>query len=86
MLGVMAMQSRHPDETNDLVPGVNAASGIYTVSHHAPAHAIPHDVLVPATIILPACNACAGVRFSLRSLSPVPIGEHRFFWPPNHLP
>jgi hypothetical protein len=80
------MQFRHPDETTNLAPGVRAPSGIYVVSHHAPAHAVPHEVLIPATTILPACNACAGVRFNLRSLSPVPIWEHKFFWPPGRLP
>jgi hypothetical protein len=73
------MQSRHSDETTDLAPGTRAPSGIYVVSHHAPAHAPAHEVLIPATMILPGCNVCAGVRFSLRSLSPVQIGEHKFF-------
>ena len=82
----MAMQLRHPDETTDLAPGTRAPSGIYVVTHHAPAHAPPHEVLIPATMILPACNVCVGVRFSLRSLSPVPIAEHKFFWPPGRLP
>ena len=48
---VRAMQFRHPDETTERAP-----SGIYVVSHNVPTHAVPHDVLIPATMILPACT------------------------------
>ena len=82
IFGAMAMQSRHSDKTTDLAPGTRAPSGIYVVSHRDPSHASPHEVMVPVPTILPMCNACAGVRFS-RSLLPVPIGEHKFFWPPG---
>jgi hypothetical protein len=49
------------------------------VSHRSPAHALPHEVLIPAGVRLPKYNACAGVVFSLRSYAPQPIGENEFF-------
>ncbi len=74
------MQACHSTETTNLPSGTRVPSGIYVVSHYAPAHAPPHEVLIPATMILPGCNVCAGVRFSLQTMA-VPIAEHKFFWP-----
>jgi hypothetical protein len=67
-------------KTSNLPAGTEApATGIYVVSHLHPAHALPHDVLIPAHIMLPRCSFCADVRFSLRSLANQPIGENEFF-------
>ncbi len=67
-------------ETSNLAAGTEApANGIYVVTHLHPAHAQPHEVLIPARIILPRCSFCADVRFSLRSLATQPIGENEFF-------
>jgi hypothetical protein len=67
-------------ETANLLAGTLApATGIYVVTHREPAHAVPHDVLIPAAMILPKCKRCIGVRFSLRSLATPPIEENEFF-------
>jgi hypothetical protein len=55
------------------------ATGIYVVSHREPAHAQPHEVLISASTILPKCNECENVRFSLRSYAPQPLEESEFF-------
>jgi hypothetical protein len=66
--------------TANLRPGTLApATGIYVVSHREPAHAQPHEVLIPAGAILPGCKACSDVRFSLKAYAPQPIEENEFF-------
>ena len=68
------------DATANMPAGQEApATGIYVVSHFQPAHAIPHEVLIPGGTILPKCRVCAGVRFNLRALAPQPIEENEFF-------
>ena len=74
-----------PQSSNLPAGRVVSFPGIYIVSHLNPAHAVPHDVLIKALTILPKCNSCAGVRFSLRSLPIEWIEDNQFFqeWPVN---
>ena len=66
--------------TANLQPGTLApATGIYVVQHRNPAHAQPHEVLIPASTILPACNVCLGARYSLKAYAPEPYEENEFF-------
>jgi hypothetical protein len=66
--------------TANLHPGIAApATGIYVVSHRMPAHAQPHDVLIPRHMVLPGCLSCSEVRFSLRALATQPIEENEHF-------
>ena len=51
----------------DLSAGVLARPGIYVVRHCDPIHALPHEILISTATILPECNACRSVRFSLKS-------------------
>jgi hypothetical protein len=53
--------------------------GIYVVSHYQPSHAMPHEIMIPTTMILPKCRDCVGVRFSFRSPPIELIGENEFF-------
>ena len=66
--------------TCDLPAGHQAEPGIYVVSHHEPAHIVPHEVLVEEPILLPACRLCANVRYSLKSALPQRINEHQMLW------
>jgi hypothetical protein len=66
--------------TANLQPGTSApATGIYVVQHRNPAHAQPHEVLIPAGVILPVCNICSGAKFSLKAYAPQPFEENEFF-------
>jgi hypothetical protein len=66
--------------TADMPAGREApAIGIYVVSHHQPAHTMPHDVLIRGGMLLPKCRLCADVRFSLRAAMSQPIEENEFF-------
>jgi hypothetical protein len=68
--------------TANLLSGTAApATGIYVVQHRNPAHAQPHEVLIPKDTLLPKCNFCAEVRFSLKAYAPQPYQESEFFCP-----
>ena len=57
--------------TVNLRPGTLApATGIYVVQHRNPAHAQPHEVLIPVGTPLPECRMCTDVRFSLHRSFP----------------
>jgi hypothetical protein len=69
-------------KTANLLPGTGApATGIYVVTHRDPAHAQPHEVLIPAETPLPDCRLCSGVTFSLKAYAPQPYAENEFFVP-----
>ena len=55
------------------------ATGIYVVQHRDPAHAQPHEVLIPVGTPLPECRIYADVRFSLKAYAPQPFTENEFF-------
>jgi hypothetical protein len=84
----MQTQAR-PDPTRNIQPGAVAPAGIYVVSHRYPSHALPHEVTISASIVLPGCSYCTGVHFSRKCSSPMPIEDCEFFqsrvgnWRPN---
>jgi hypothetical protein len=44
-------------QTANLPAGIEAPlASIYVVSHYKPAHAVPHEVLIAVSMILPECN------------------------------
>ena len=53
--------------TTDLRVGFYAEPGVYVVSHHDPAHAVPHEVVIEETMLLPQCRFCDDVRFTLKT-------------------
>jgi hypothetical protein len=57
------------------------ATGIYVVAHYQPSHASPHEVLIPGGTVLPECNICVDVRFSLKAYPPQPFQQNEFFRP-----
>ena len=69
------------DPTSAILPGALAPPGIYLVSHHSPSHTTPHEITISAPMILPECNGCAGVHFSRKGSSPMPIADCEFFQP-----
>jgi hypothetical protein len=64
--------------TSDLRVGFYAEPGIYVVTHHNPAHAVPHEVIIEEPTLLPPCRFCDDVRFSLKS-TPERIAENYMF-------
>jgi hypothetical protein len=64
--------------TSDLRVGFYAEPGIYVVTHHDPAHAVPHEVIIEEPMSLPQCRFCEDVRFSLKS-TPERITENYMF-------
>jgi hypothetical protein len=66
--------------TANLPAGIPAPhAGVYVVSHYHPPHAVPHEEAIVAPMILPHCNICADVRFSLKALAAKPIRDSDFF-------
>jgi hypothetical protein len=47
--------------------------------HREPAHAQPHEVLIPAGPFLPNCDLCSGTTLSLKAYAPQPYEENEFF-------
>jgi hypothetical protein len=71
-----------PDDppTTDLPAGTRSPHpGKYVVLHRDPAHAVPHEVRIAVPMLLPKCNACADVRFSLQRMLVEPIEDNEFF-------
>jgi hypothetical protein len=67
-------------QTSDLHAGTACPiSGVYVVTHWSPCHAAPHEVSIVLAAILPECNVCAGVRFSLKQPIVQPVGDNEFF-------
>jgi hypothetical protein len=67
-------------ETSNLCAGtVTPFVGIYVVSHFDPSHAPSHEVMITTPMVLPKCNACADVRFSLRSAPVQLIEDNEYF-------
>jgi hypothetical protein len=54
-------------------------TGVYVVSHRNPAHAPAHEVAIVTPCVLPKCNLCEDVRFSLKYPAAQPIEENEFF-------
>jgi hypothetical protein len=70
----------YTDETSDLPVGTRiSVPGIYVASYRHPAHATPHEVRIAVPMILPKCNACEDVRFSLQRMLVQPIEDNEFF-------
>ena len=69
--------------TSDLRVGFYAEPGVYLVSHHNPAHAVPHEVFIEEPTLLPPCRFCDDVRFSLKS-DPERITENYMFSSVSH--
>jgi hypothetical protein len=69
-----------PKRRPNLPAGMPAPhTGVYVVSHYHPPHAVTREVAIVAAMILPHCNICADVRFSLEALAAEPIRDSEFF-------
>ena len=72
-------RSRPHSAYSHLPAGAFAPAGIYVVSHLDPIHTLPHEILVLTPRLLPSCNHCAGVRFSLKSACPQTVDDNENF-------
>jgi hypothetical protein len=72
---------------SQLRPGTAApATGIYVVAHREPAHAQPHEVLIPAGTILPNCYICSGTTSASKLTRRQPYEENEGFSLPKKRP
>jgi hypothetical protein len=78
-----ASDSRYSNYSN-LSAGSLAEPGIYVVSHRV--HAVPHEVIIRRSMILPHCKICGNVRYSWKCSLPQDIEENDFFFDVNPVP
>ena len=70
-----------PNNNSDLLSGTIAMPGIYVVTHRNTAHDAPHLVLILEQRVLPKCNHCRDVFFTLERPLIQLIDDCEFFGP-----